>query len=507
MSIVRRSGAAATFMFLGRLAGLLFNVTIVILITRYLGRETFGSYAFVEAYTLVLSTLATGGSFSILIREVARDRHRAGHYLGTALQIQGVFAILAFLTGIAVLPLFDADALVTRAVYISTAASIIQVFANLHACIYTAYERTKYWALTMVIERSLYMGLVAWVVASGGAFLTIFWMKAFSFSVKLLLDAVIVRRRFTRTIWQLDVAAARHFIHESFPLIFSDTFRVLDRQLDTLLLKLWSTVVQVGIFSAPYRLIDRMVILPDSVMAGFLPALSQFSVSEPEQFQTIYGKIFKFFLLFSLPVAVIGTLLAKPLVTLFFTEEYLESVPVLRILVWMVLCMFPNYLFKYVLTAIDRQRYETVGRFISVSVHLLLGWLLIPRWGALGGATAALVAQTVLFTVGFTYVSSSLQPYWPYRLLLKLGGLTLLVVLLLRALANASVLLLLPLAGAIYLVGYVVLRMVEPDELSAFWEILRLRRHAMTTEGALAIDNATGSSPERCTCWHPEPDR
>ena len=475
MGITRRSGATATFILLGRLAGLLFNVTIVILITRYLGRETFGRYAFVEAYTLVLSTLAMGGSFSILIRETAKDRDQAGHYLGTALQIQSVFAILAFLVGIAVLPLFSADALVTRAVYVSAVASIIQVFANLHACIYTAFERTKYWALTMVIERALYLGLVAWVVVSDGSFLTIFWMKAFSFSVKLLVDAAIVRRRFTRTVWQLDVAAVRHFVHESFPLFFSDTFRVLDRQLGTLLLKLWSTVAQVGIFSAVYRLIDRMVILPDSIMAGFLPALSQLFASDRERLQALYGKVFKFFLLFALPIAVIGTLLTRPLVVLFFTEEYLESVPVLRILVWIVLCMFPNYLFKYVLTAMGKQRYETVSRFISVTMHLALGWLLIPRWGALGAATAALTAQGVLFALGFTYVSLCLQPYRPYRLLLKLGGITLLVALLLRALASASVLLLLPLAGAVYLVGYVVLRVLEANELRAFWGILRLR--------------------------------
>ena len=475
MGIARRSGATATFIFIGRLANLLFNVAVIILITRYLGREMFGRYAFVQSYTFVLSTLAMGGTSSILIREAAKDRDRAGHYLGTALQIQFVFALVAFLAGTLILPLFNSDELTTRAVYVASLAVIIQAFANLHACIFTAFERTRFWALTTMIEGGLYLGLVAWVIISGGAFLTIFWMRVVSFSVKLLLNVTIVRQHFTRIIWRLDVAAARHFARESFPLIFSDTFRTLDRQLDTFLLKLWSTVAQIGVFSAVYRLIDRLVILPDSIMAGFLPALSQLFASDRERLQVLYGRVFKFFLLFALPIAAIGTLLARPLVVFFFTEEYLESVPVLRILVWIVLCMFPNYLFKYVLIAIGRQRYETVSRFISVSMHLVLGWLLIPRWGALGAAAAALAAQVVLFVVGFAYVSLSLQPYRPYRLLLKLAGLTLLVVLLLRALANASVLLLLPLAGAIYLAGYVVLRMLEPDELRAFWDILRLR--------------------------------
>ena len=493
MSITRRSGATATFIFIGRLANLLFNVAVIVLITRYLGKETFGRYAFVQSYTFVLSTLATGGTFSILIREAASERERAGQHLGTALQIQFVFALVAFAAGVAILPLFNSDVLTTQAVYVASLAVILQSFANLYACIFTAFERTKFWALTTTIEGGLYLGLVVWVVVSGGEFLTIFWMRVVSFGVKLVLNAVIVRYRFTRTVWRLDVAAARYFARESFPLIFSDTFRSLDRQLDTFLLKLWSTVAQIGVFSAPYRLIDRMVILPDSIMAGFLPALSQLSTSDRERLQALYGKVFKFFLLFALPIAVIGTFLARPLVVLFFTDEYLESVVVLRVLVWIVLCMFPNYLFKYVLTAIGRQRYETVSRFISVGTHLVLGWLLIPRWGALGAAVSALASQVILFVVGFTYVSLGLQPYWPYRLLLKLAGLTLLVGLLLQMLANAPLVLVLPLAAAAYLAGYLVLRILRPDELRAFGEILGLRKRGVAAEGA----PATGSRGHR----------
>jgi len=317
-------------------------------------------------------------------------------------------------------------------------------------------------------------------------------MRVISFGLKLILNVAIVRWRFTRTVWKLRWDVMKGFIRESFPLIFSDSLRTLDRQLDTFLLQLWSTVTQIGVFSAVYRLVDRTVILPDSIMSGFFPALSQLHETNRDELQALYQRIFRFFLVLSLPLAVVGTLMPEPLVVLLFSSEYLDSAPVLQVLVWVVLSLFPNYLFKYVLTAVGRQQYETISRFVSLGVHLLMGWYLIPRMGALGAALSVLSAQVILFALGYLFVSRSLQPYLPYRLLAKLAGLTLLAVLLAKVLHGVHDALVIVLTLLIYGAGYLALRVITLQELRAMWAMMRPTGRATRSSQGSSVDRASG---------------
>ncbi|MGC8826897.1 MAG: oligosaccharide flippase family protein, partial [Anaerolineae bacterium] len=274
VGVGRSSVATAGYIFLSRIIGLTANVITVLLITRYLGAEGFGHYAFVMAYSLFIGTLATGGTFSILIRETARDRSRAGENLTHALTVQAVFTILAALLSVVLLPLFTRQAVVAAAVYISVLASIIQVLANLFASVFTAFEDTKYLAISVFIERGVFLAGVILVMIMRWGFLSIFWFQVLSFLIKLIFCSIIVWWKFARPAWRINWPRLRYFFRESLPLLFSTGFRTLDGQLDTFLLQLLQTALELGLYGAPYRLISRMNIVPDSIMAGLLPALS-----------------------------------------------------------------------------------------------------------------------------------------------------------------------------------------------------------------------------------------
>ena len=472
MGVLRRSGMTASYIFFGRLSTVVFNLVIVVLITRYLGRMAFGQYAFVESYALVLSTLAAGGSTNILIREAAKNRARAGHALGTAVELHAVFAVIAIGVGALILRFLTTDPEVTRWVWISYFGTVVQVYCNLFAFIYVAFEDTRYWALTTALERCIYLLLVLWVILSGHSLAAIFWMKSISFGLVLLINVLIVQKRFVRVAWGSSLRESLFFVRESLPLAASDTLLTLDRQMDVLLLQLWSTPAQVGTFSAPYKIIDRLIILPNSVMSGFLPALSQLQATDRARLRELYRRIFKFFLLLSVPIAVIVSSLAGPIVLLLFTQEYSSSVPILRIVAWIVPCMFLAYLFKDILTVIGRQRFDSVSRTFSVGLHLLLGWLLISNLGAMGAAVATLCAQVFLLLLGYIWISRQLGAYRPYRLLGKLAFVSLLVLGVSRAMSGVSLAISLPLAVGIYVVGYLALRVMDPDEMQAIRTLL-----------------------------------
>jgi len=131
MGVGRRSVVTATYILISRLIALVANIAVVLLVTRYLGKEGFGHYAFVMGYSLIIGTLATGGTYAILIRETARDRARAGENLGSALHVQAAFTLVATALGMLALNLFTRDPAIRNAAYVSIIASDVQVLANL----------------------------------------------------------------------------------------------------------------------------------------------------------------------------------------------------------------------------------------------------------------------------------------------------------------------------------------------------------------------------------------
>ena len=194
-------------------------------------------------------------------------------------------------------------------------------------------------------------------------------------------------------------------------------------------------------------------------MAGLLPALSNLVQSQDSRKKAfmIYGKIFKYFLVSSLPIAIVVTLLGRPLIVLLFGADYADGADTLQIMTWTVVFMFPNYLFKYVLTALGKQRFETISLAVSLVMHLGIGIWLIPRLGAAGAAIAMLSAQIMAFIIGYAYVSRDFGTYHPWGVLLKVAAGALPAAGIVLLWPQGSILLQLLASGCAYLLVLVLL--------------------------------------------------
>lgn len=464
--VTLRSVTTAAYIFIARSIALLANVIIVVLVTRYLGIEMFGKYTFAMGYYfLAVSTLAMGGAVTVLIRESARDLSKAGENLGHALQVQGVFTIIVMALALLILPFFSTDPLVNKAIYINLATGVVQVVGNLYNSLFTAYENTRHMAISSFLERAVYLAGIILVLTFDWGFLAIFWFMLVSFSVRLLYVAIVVQIRFTPLKVRLHRESFVHFFRESLPLLFSAGFRSLNNQLGTLLLQLFQTAAELGLYGAPYRIITRLDIVPDSVMAGLLPALSNIAKDARDNLVRIYGKIFKLFLVISLPMAVLLSLFSRPIMVTVFGSDFAAGAPAMSIMAWVIVFMFMNFLFKYLLTAVRQQQYETLSLGISFIVHLGAGLWLIPLWGATGAAATMLFGQVVAFVLGFYYVHNKVGPYHPWETVWKLGIGALPAFLVSMVWSDGPFPLPLLLAGISYLVLIIVMKVFVRSEI------------------------------------------
>jgi O-antigen/teichoic acid export membrane protein len=105
----------------------------------------------------------------------------------------------------------------------------------------------------------------------------------------------------------------------------------------------------------------------------------------------VYGMV-----LVSLPLAVGGTLMAGPLIGFLYGDAYPESPPVLAVLLWSLISIFPGTLLVQMLIVEGRQDRILWLRAVSAVLAVVLNVLMVASFGYVGPAVAIFVVQLVV---------------------------------------------------------------------------------------------------------------
>ncbi|HYN22497.1 MAG TPA: flippase [Thermoanaerobaculia bacterium] len=143
-------------------------------------------------------------------------------------------------------------------------------------------------------------------------------------------------------------------------------------------------------FSIPYEIVNRLWVLPTSVVAALFPVLSATGEEESAR-RMVLRALRSVLLLLALPVlaAVIG---AHPLLALWLGPELAAAgAPVLRLLAPALLFSSVSNVAAAVLQAAGRPQVTARVRLLELPLTALLSWTLIATLGVEGAALAALL--------------------------------------------------------------------------------------------------------------------
>ena len=186
-----------------------------------------------------------------------------------------------------------------------------------------------------------------------------------------------------RTVWK---ATATFNI---FPLITN----IYDR-VDVIILSVIAGNAAAGLYALPYRALATLQIIPFGLMAAILPVLASRSSSKDDK--QICWRMATILCVLSMFAALTLTLLAKPLVLVVLGDNYADSIPILRLLVWASIPMFINYGLNTFLLARNRERAFLWTSSICAVANVALNLILIPRFSYYAAAGVTIVTELLL---------------------------------------------------------------------------------------------------------------
>jgi len=379
--------------------GLFFLVAI--LIARHLGPENYGPFSFIFAFVAVIHMVADFGLTQILVREISRNKQKLDEILGAVVPLVTILAIVGSIVVVVaaeIIPLTD-DAVV--AMYIMGASVLITFHAAVFGAVSRAYEQMGINAMVLVLQRIFLFALTLialyyYDVGLPGVALCYLGERVFQW----LMLRVIIRLKYSRYQWRMDTTYWRYLITEGLPVGAGLVLRRISWYLDIFILTALSSASAVGLFSAAFRVIQLINVIPFTLSIPVFPLFSRLAVESRERVFAIYTRVLKIFVLISLPIAVYILILGSQVTVIIFGEEYQAAGEALVIMGPMIVFLFLNGLYVHIFAALNEQSSYMKAVAAAVTVNVVLATALIPQMGIIGASLATLISEFVLYVTG-----------------------------------------------------------------------------------------------------------
>jgi len=403
-TVVKNAGASLLY----RISTPLSSFVLVFFIARFLGASGLGKYSSALSLLFIFQAVASLGFPYLITREVAQDKSKAGKFFINASFLGLLFSILAAVLMCLVVNFISDAADVIHAGLILSISLLPYVLSIVCQSLSRGFERLEHIAIAVVAGDAfkIVFGVLALYKGYGLVYLII--VIAISHFVVFLISLYLTVKCFSMHFYKLseiDFGFCKWVMRAApiFNLIL--ILGTIRMNIDVLILNKMMGEVEVGIYSAAYKLLTIGTLGISVYILGVQPVVFRLFKSSAREFEILCKESSRYFFIVFLPVIAGTMILSNRFILLIYKAEFLNSAYVLDIIVWVLILTAFNQMFANALVASNRQAINLQGNIISTVSNICLNLLLIPKMGAIGAAIASVVSTLAIFAYQYLFIS------------------------------------------------------------------------------------------------------
>jgi len=382
-----------------------FTFFYIIYMARHLGKSDFGVFSFAFAFCGLFVLLTDMGLDKLTVREVSRDKQAAGKYIGNFVLIKIFLGIFTFGLIVLVVNMMGYSDPTLSVVYLLGLHIVIRSFSNIFYAVIQANERMEYVSFGSILGNALLLLGVLFIRSQNfdvAAYGIIFVIVS---TIDLVYAFWICSKKFAIPKLEIDWTFWKDSIRTAWPLGAMLIFVMFYFRTDTIMLNLMVGDPYVGLYSAAYRITEVPALLPGLLMLALFPVLSSLFKSSPASFGKTYALIIKYLFYLAIPIAMVITLTARPLVKLFYEIEFIDSARAIQVLIWATAIMFMTMVQGSTFVAANKQMVSMKICAVTVVLNILMNFILIPKYNYVGASIATVFTELFGFAVGTYFLS------------------------------------------------------------------------------------------------------
>ncbi|NMA68005.1 MAG: flippase [Desulfitobacterium sp.] len=372
-----------------------------ILVTRYLGPGPYGDYSAAYAYAGTFILFSELGISQLMVQEGSKKPEVLPRYFGNTLFVKALLCVLCYIAMlIFMFPAGYNETVKTMIVFVGIAVcfnAIDQSVYNYYQAVQKIYISAAFQFLTTVL---IALFTIVVLVAGLGV-VSITFTHLFSYIIITVLLYFALRKEVKP---KVDFPNMGNMVRNGLPFGVHRIFYYLFTQFSILMLSLTVTNVELGVYSAAYKLILVLIFIPSLMTSALYPILYQLGDSDRSQHQGVIEKIFKVLSAVGIAGSTLIFVLAGPLLTWLYDGKFNDSIPIMMIVTWFLALECMSFSLGDVLTTTGRQMQRTIVQGISLVLLALLIFTLVPVFGIYGAAYGVILVEIFIFFAYYVLV-------------------------------------------------------------------------------------------------------
>lgn len=376
---------------------------IGILLARFLGVEHFGQYATVLAFVNLFMVFNDLGVSRLSLLEGSRDQTKLGYLLGNGLLIEVVLSGILFAVMIIIGQLVGYSSVIIELIIILAIAELLFESRKIYQSTLQSLTKFNIISWQQIIYSGLFFTLVLASVFIKPEVKIVAYIQLFV-SALMFIGYLFLVFKYVRPIIKLKEIPP--LLKKSWIFCVSSVFFIIYFQIDVVMLSIMKGEIEVGLYSAIYRLVVAFYMIPQIIFQIALPYIYQFSLTNKEKFSRITHAIQKYLLALAVPITILFWVGAKQTIALVYGQDYLPAVIVSQIMSFILIIRFFTYSSAESITAINKQKIRASIEGITAVLNVILNLFLIPKYSYTGAAIATLVSELTLGTLFYFYIEN-----------------------------------------------------------------------------------------------------
>ena len=369
-------------------------ITFVVyaLIARFLGIYEFGQMSLTLTIFYLLQNLAPIGIKILVVRDVSKEKGKTWSYLIGGSMVAAFSSLLA----LGILYLFSQvlnyakDT--TTIIFLMSFGLIPYSISAVFEAILQAHEKIRLITFANV-PISILRGVLSYLLLKQGFQLS--WIAVIfsaTFFATMLMEGILVWRSIPMEKGKVDFVFIRQIIQSSVAFLGLQTLIAVSGSLLPLIISVTNTEIQVGLFNAANQLMSPFLLVMQSIVMSLFPRLCQKHDLGADEFSTSTRRLVELLAAFAIPVSIGLFYFSQPVLILLYDKpDFIASVPVLQIMVWILITRSTTSVLGRVLMAANREKSLLKIMIIELIATVIISVIVIPIYQIAGAAITALV--------------------------------------------------------------------------------------------------------------------
>ena len=391
-------------LFSGKVLGLLLGMVRLNYLSRYLGVSNFGILNFALYFCSLFQVLFDLGIAQLLIRDVARDLTRSSEFVGKATMLKGIVVFIAGLIVGIIGAVSHFSHVTNMAILLTAIVFAINGISTVFLAAFQAHRKMTVVSLYNILND---LALSALVILLIGKYPYVQIVLTFNILVafgNLLLLFALYWKQISFPRFEFDKIFWRELLRSGTPIAVSSLGISMYMFIGPTVLKYTRGDYEVGLFSAGYKIISILTLIPTTLSQVVYPIFSNFYATAKEKLQKALADALRVIAQISVPLGIGTVIIAPRVMALLYPPSFQDATIVLQVIICGDAIVYLGWIIYAFLLALDHQKICMTISLIGAGGAILTNLLLVPRFGYLGAAYATTGIDIFLFVL---YVYSS----------------------------------------------------------------------------------------------------